>query len=94
MAATDASKLGMGGFWVSLNPATNTLQHFLWRAPFSKLTQDSLVSDANPAGLINNSELELAALLTGAILAAQFTATLHPNIALASDNTPAIAWAT
>jgi hypothetical protein len=95
LAAVDASRHGMGGCWVLPPSATNpTSQYFVWRAPFPSHIQQYLVSSANPTGSITNSDLELAALLTGAILAAAHSPTSSPHILIASDNTPAIAWAT
>jgi hypothetical protein len=93
VAATDASKLGMGGFFTLQNP-DKSLQNIVWRAPFPSSIQNNLISHSNPQGTITNSNLELCAIIVGAALAASTTFIPHPSILLASDNTPAIGWAT
>jgi hypothetical protein len=94
-AACDASKQGLGGFWVvpPQQPST-TPQHFLWREPLPKHITEHLVTFQKPQGSLMNSDLELMALLITTILATNSTATQHPHILIASDNTPAVAWAT
>jgi hypothetical protein len=78
----------MGGF--AITPELN----LLWRVPYSQTIQEQLVTANNPTGTLTNSDLELAAMVTGGILTAQHTLCPHPTILLASDNTPAVAWAT
>jgi hypothetical protein len=46
----------------------------------------------NPTGTLTNSDLELAAIITGTQLAASHYGGQHPNIVIATDNTPALAW--
>jgi hypothetical protein len=72
---------------------TDTPQHFLWRAPVPEHIAQHLVSFQNPHGFLTNSDLELMALLITTILATNSTDTPHPHILIASDNTPAVAWA-
>jgi hypothetical protein len=86
----DASIHGMGG-WVWL-PNEATPIHF-WQHPFPITVQHQLISSANPDGQLNNSELELAAILLSATTAAQLTNHPHPMIWCASDNAAAVAWA-
>jgi len=87
LAATDASGIGMGGFWLS------PTQRCLWRAPFTATVRRELITATNVSGTLTNSDLELAALLTGAVHCAQNLPARYEHILLASDNTPAVAWA-
>jgi hypothetical protein len=89
VAATDASLLGMGGFW---RPLQHPAQNFLWRAPFPPEVQQTVLTHTNPAGTTTNSTLELAAVVTGSALAALSSPDTCPNILVATDNTPACAW--
>jgi hypothetical protein len=88
LSATDASGMGMGGFWLS------PTQRCLWRAPFPTSVRRELLTATNASGTLTNSDLELAALLTGAVHCAQNLPSKYDNILIASDNTPAVAWAT
>jgi hypothetical protein len=49
----------MGGAWFPATTNSN-LSPLLWRAKFPDSIQSKLVSDSNPTGTINNSQLELA----------------------------------
>ncbi len=49
---------------------------------------------AHTHGTITNSDLELAAIVIGSALAARDDPLAYDSILLASDNTPAVAWAT
>jgi hypothetical protein len=90
LATTDASKSGMGGFWLAgTGPST---ANCLWRQPFPAAIQERLITLNNPTGTLTNSDLELAAIITGAQLAARHYGGQHPNIVIATDNTPALAW--
>jgi hypothetical protein len=91
LAATDAAKAGMGGFWVS-TPLHGPPSYNAWRHPFPDTIQDALITQHNPKGVITNSDLELAATITGAVLAQHYADHHHPHIALATDNTNACAW--
>jgi hypothetical protein len=91
LGAQDASAMGMGG--VQFVPQQDgTVQPLLWRSPFPRAIQERLVSFDNPAGDINNSELELAASVAHHdILAQQFDireATIHNS----SDNVATVWW--
>jgi hypothetical protein len=63
IGATDASKDGMGGWWI---PTTLTpdAAPSIWHQPFPSAIQVAFVSTSNPSKSINNSTLELA----GAVL--------------------------
>jgi hypothetical protein len=95
LAATDASKDGMGDFWLTwdiTSPDTPTC--VVWRTPFPDMIQNELVTPANPIGRLTNSDLELVALIVGATLASTTSPRPHPEVLIASDNTAAIAWTT
>jgi hypothetical protein len=87
IAAADASQNGMGGFWMTAD------QNILWRTTFPRPIRDQLITQDNPTGTLTNSDLELTALITGCLLPAAHSPLPHPSIAIASDNTPAVAWA-
>jgi len=89
-SAADASKQGIGGFWSDLaNPASPPT---LWRHTFPHTIQSSLLSPSHPEGTLTNSDLELVAQITTAILATQQSQHCHPHILLASDNVPTVSW--
>jgi hypothetical protein len=93
-AAVDASGNGMGGFWVPTTLTTD-IQPYAWRHPFSTHIKSRLVSYSNPTGDLNNSELELAALLVGHQTQQHFTPPIPFTATLmATDNMPAHAWVT
>ena len=86
----DAAKRGMGGVWLS---GTKEIEPFVWEVPFPQEIQKRLVSWSNPKGDITNSDLEMAAHLMQ-WLALEFTHDVrHQHAAIASDNTPTVAWA-
>jgi hypothetical protein len=86
----DAANRGMGGVWLS---GTKEIEPFVWEVPFPKEIQQHLVSWSNPKGDITNSDLEMAAHLMQ-LLALEFTHDIqHHHAAIASDNTPTVAWA-
>jgi len=87
----DASGKGMGGAWLSATTDSN-LGPILWRAKFPEEIQQRLVSWENPAGDINNSELELAgAILHQDILLQEVDCTGRTVVPL-GDNTPTVSW--
>jgi hypothetical protein len=86
LGATDASKAGMGGFWIP------TTLHTAPPPPPSHIAQQ-LASTTNPTGAVTNSDLELAALVTGSAIAATFPTPIRPRLHCAVDNTPTLAWA-
>ncbi len=90
-AATDASKLGMGGFWL---PTTlvNDRQPTLWWCPWPPHITQRLLTYDNPSGDLNNSVLELAAVITVHHIQHQhIIPTSHTRMAIATD-TPAQSW--
>jgi len=94
LAATNASKVGMGGFWVNApSPTQPSGEYYLWRHAFSDAVKQSLITADNPSGTVTINDLELMAIITGAVLASNNTKQLHPTILQAADNTAAIAWA-
>jgi hypothetical protein len=90
IGATDASKIGMGGFYVTMTAAGP--QHYLWRAPFPNIVSNNLLSTNNPNGAYTNSDFELAALVLGSAVIAHHQPNAHQHICLASNNTPAVSW--
>jgi hypothetical protein len=92
IGATDASKQGMGGFYIT--QSSRGTEYHLWRAAFPPSIMSALSTPENPNGLINNSELELAGLVLGSTLIAQRHYRPYQHISLASDNAPAVAWIT
>jgi hypothetical protein len=90
LAGCDASLAGVGGWlW---RPAQPQILH-VWRYPFPTTIQRLMVSVNNPSGTVNNSELELAAIVLSAHIAADISDLPHPTIWCASDNMAAVAWA-
>jgi len=92
IGATDASKQGMGGFYII--QSTQGPEYYLWRAAFPPSISNALTSSDNPTGFINNSDLELAGLVLGSTVIAQSHKRPYQHICLASDNTPAVTWVT
>jgi hypothetical protein len=90
IAMTDASQHGMGGVWSPL--CSHHPEHCLWRSTFPPHIQENLVTSDNPNGSLSINDLELAALIVGASLAAITSAHTHHNVMLGSDNTAACAW--
>jgi hypothetical protein len=92
LAATDASKLGMGGFWIPTNLISDDTP-YCWRHPWDGNIQSRLLSADNPTGDITINDFELAAIVTGHRI--QHLHTHHHRYSLtciATDNTPAQAW--
>ncbi len=94
IGATDASKAGMGGFWIpTYSESPPSLAPFIWRAHFPPAVQAALVSFTNPGGALSNSDLELAALVTGAnMVTPRPTGEAPARLLCAVDNTPTLAW--
>jgi hypothetical protein len=91
-AASDASGIGLGGFWLP-SSITQDTQPCTWRLPLPDSLQHALISSDNPAGPINNSDLELAATIVGhATQLAHTPPTPHTHTYIATDNTPAASW--
>jgi hypothetical protein len=94
VGASDASLQGLGGWWI---PTTFSSQHapIVFRHPFPTSMQNRLVSQTNLTGDINNSELELAALIMAAAVLTRVTPTApHAHLYCGSDNAATVAWAT
>jgi len=91
VGATDASKAGMGGFWLPTTINTRSTSPIVWRAPFPTSISDRLASATNK-GHLTNSDLELAALVTGSAVAAATPSSTRHALFCAVDNTPALAW--
>ncbi len=90
-SAVDASSYGMGGFWVPTTLATHH-QPIAWRFQWDPQVRNRLITSDNPHGTLTNSELELAALVSGHHAILQHTHQPHTSIVIATDNTPAKAW--
>jgi hypothetical protein len=86
IAATDASRHGLGGFWIT--PTENVL----WCIPLPQSLQQHLITTDNRTGVFTNSDFELAAMITGSVLPAR-QQQVHTTILIASDNTLVVAWA-
>jgi hypothetical protein len=85
----------MGGFWVvPPKQPSNAPQHFLWRAPVPKKYLAALGLLSQPQRFADKQRLRANGLAVTTILAANIIETPHPHILIASDNTPAVAWAT
>jgi hypothetical protein len=87
----DASGQGMGGAWLPTTTNSN-LSPILWRAAFPASIQDSLVSDSNPGGSINNSQLELAGNLAHQDVLVQHVNCAQRTIVPLGDNISQVAW--
>mmetsp|Transcript_36392 Transcript_36392/g.81833 ORF Transcript_36392/g.81833 Transcript_36392/m.81833 type:complete len:1331 (-) Transcript_36392:274-4266(-) len=66
----------------------------LWRHPFPDDIQAELVSDSNPKGSINNSELELAGILAHNDVLANAVDVQETTTATGTDNTSGLGWST
>jgi hypothetical protein len=91
VGATDASKAGMGGFWLPTTVNNCPTPPIVWRAPFPTSITKHLASATNK-GHLTNSDLELAALVTGSAIAAATPSSTRHALYCAVDNTPAMAW--
>ncbi len=91
LGAVDASGAGIGGAWLP-TPTTPTCSPIIFRLPFPLHIQQRLVSAENPTGSITNSDLELAAIVTGAAILRHTHPTTHATLLCASDNQAAVTW--
>jgi len=90
LGATDACANGMGGFWIPTSIHPSPFLPMIWRAPFPSNITRQLVSVDNPTGAITNSDLELAAFVTGhALLPPSASA---QSIICATDNMNTWSW--
>jgi hypothetical protein len=92
LGATDASKTGMGGFWLPSSITAPDTPPIVWRAAFPDALQHRLNGDNNDDA-VTNSELELAAFVTGSAVAASLGTPTRPVLCCAVDNTPTLSWA-
>jgi len=94
IGATDASRDGMGGWWIPTTLAPDN-QPYIWRQAWPLHVAHDLVSKNNLAGTFNNSELELAAAVLGHATLLQSTPVMPYRAVLQGiDNTAAQAWIT
>ncbi|EJK64484.1 hypothetical protein THAOC_14776, partial [Thalassiosira oceanica] len=94
-AAVDARDACAGG--TGLPPAVEGAllsEPILWRHPFPDDIQAELVSDSNPGGSINNSELELAGVLAHNDILANYVDVQETTTATGTDNTSGLGWST
>jgi hypothetical protein len=92
--ATDASREGLGGFWL---PSTLAPNHppCVWRYRLPQQLTDNLVTSSNPSGTINNSDLELAAIVLGHDTQLSHNPPIpYTCTMLGTDNIPAKTWLT
>ncbi len=93
-AASDASSLGFGGFWLPSSLANDT-QPYVWRLALAPAIKQRLLTTSNPAGDITINDLELAATCLGyATQLHHSTLSSFTSTCIATDNTPAAAWVT
>ena len=89
IGTADASGIGMGGTWLSHDPAFNPL---VWRARFPPHIQAALVSTSNPHGRITNSDLELAGQIAQLDVLAQHSDCRERTVSTLTDNISARSW--
>jgi len=91
-AASDASGVGMGGFWMPSNITKDT-QPCIWRYQLPDTIKSCLLTPLNPTGTITINDLELAAAQVGFATQSQHAPLLpFTSTCLATDNTAAAAW--
>ncbi len=83
IGATDASKEGMGSFWA---PTTLSPPQHQTHGVACSFQQQGLLTASNLNGSLMNSDLELAALVTGAAVATANTTTSPSFLLCATDN--------
>jgi hypothetical protein len=95
LGASDASKTGMGGFWVPTTRLPHTMPPLIWRHHFPDKISHRLTTRDNPAGNLSINDLELMALIQAYGIATQEFPPSHPGTYLcATDNTAAHSWVT
>ena len=85
VGASDAAKAGMGGVFFA--PGERPV---VWRHPFPAAIQSELVTEANLAGRLTNSDLEQAGVLAQAMMANSLFDLRECTLFTLSDNTPAV----
>jgi hypothetical protein len=93
IGTTDASKAGMGGFWIPTMLHHTPPAPVVWHALFPTTITHHLAKHDNLAGHITNSDFELTALITGCSIAATQPSFVCQVLHCAMDNTPMLAWA-
>jgi hypothetical protein len=91
LGTVDANGAGIGGAWLP-TPSTATCRPIIFRLPFPSYIQNRLVTASNPNGTLTNSDLELAALVTGAAILRNVYPEGHAQLLCASDNSAAVGW--
>ena len=89
IGTADASGAGMGGAWLSPDPAFHPL---VWRAQFPIKIQQDLVSTDNPRGRITNSDLELAGQIGHLDILNQHNDCRERTLSTLTDNISARSW--
>jgi len=92
LGAVDASGAGLGGVWLPTPIAPPSAKPIVFRLPFPRDIQANLVTAHNPTGTLTNSDLELAALITGAAVLRSTYPGPHASLLCASNNFPAVSW--
>ncbi len=86
----DASSHGVGGIIIGENLAVPPT---VFRMPWSDDIRAALVSEQNPGGTINNSDLEMAGVLLLWLVMEHVCPQLNgTHVALFSDNSPTVHW--
>ena len=89
IGTADASGAGMGGTWLSHDPA---FQPLVWRSRFPSEVQNDLVSTNNPQGRTTNSDLELAGQIAHLDILNQHSDCRERTISILTDNISARSW--
>ena len=77
-----------------VRPSLRDRRPILWRQQFPDDIVAALVSEANPSGTINNSELELAGIVATNDVLARESDIRETTTATGTDNLPALSWST
>jgi hypothetical protein len=86
----DASKSGLGGFWLPTRFGTGTPTAF--RLPFPSMLSNRLVSVDNSKGDLTINDFELAALTQATALVDHSSDTPHASLWLGNNNSSAVSW--
>jgi len=85
IGSVDASGLGMGGVWFTVDGPP-----LVWRERFPDDIVHRLVSSTNPTGDLTNSDFELAGVVCHQDILAQHFDVREASVSVLNDNTPAI----
>jgi hypothetical protein len=91
LAATDASKDGMGGFWLPTNLTTGDTP-CAWRYQWPTRIRQAVVTTDNPTGTLSINDLELAAITAAVGLQTTQPRQHDQHHCVATDNKSAQAW--